>query len=285
MEIALTFPAETKAVLESPGITVESVFVNDDVRRFMVMVHRVALNGGSPPKTPSAVVKFSERQHAIPVSPCIQLATPRYYRDYPGEGDGIRDEQEASYINRMDWQRFLDTYSPQRPHCGIESGSVELTYDVDSFWMFCTAARLATENRLRDLGREFSQDYDCATTINNPSEFARQLGKTFGTHLGDDDVSLSGVDILSRSMIPYELGEKVVWVYHGQVVYADDPASVVESYPEERRAAIVPFVKRSQFADQWEYRFIVSTTGAPKRQVLCLPVSDNLRALAETGDL
>lgn len=42
-------------------------------------------------------------------------------------------------------------------------------------------------------------------------------------------------------MIPYELGEKVVWVYHGQVVYADDPASVVESYLDRETRRDCPF--------------------------------------------
>ena len=71
-------------------------------------------------------------------------------------------------------------------------------------------------------------------------------------------MSLSSVDILIRSTIPYELGEKVVWAYHGQVVYADDLVSVVESYPEERRAATVPFVSQTSGSTASPYRLPAS---------------------------
>ncbi len=45
-----------------------------------------------------------------------------------------------------------------------------------------------------------------------------------------------------------ELREMVVWVYQGPVVYTDYPAAIVESYPEDRRAVIVTFLKRFQHA-------------------------------------
>ena len=99
MKTPITFPAETRTSLECPGLTVESAFINDDAKRFMVTVHHVALNSDSRAKPP-AVVKFSERQYALSHSHSVQLATPQFYRSYPGEGLGIRDEKEASYIRR-----------------------------------------------------------------------------------------------------------------------------------------------------------------------------------------
>ena len=92
-----TFPHESRTLLESPGVTVEFAFVNDGAKRFLVIVHQVALNSDSSPETP-AVVKFSERQYALPHSQSVQLATPEFYRSYPGEYLGIRDEEDASYI-------------------------------------------------------------------------------------------------------------------------------------------------------------------------------------------
>ena len=110
-------------------------------------------------------------------------------------------------------------------------------------------------------------------------------GATFGNHLADADVRFGGVGIVARAMLPRDLGERVVWVSHGQVVYTDDPAAIVESYPEERRGAIVPFLKRSQYAYQREYRFVVETHGDPAEHVIRLPVSDDLRALTEIWHL
>ena len=287
MKTPVTFPAETRTKLESPGIGVESAFISDGAKRFMVIVHRAALNGGSSLAKPTAIVKYSERQYALPHSRAVQLATPRYYRNYPGEDLGIRDEKEASYIKRMDLKGFLDKYSPQLSSLGMApgQGSADLTFARDDCWMFCTSVKPTTDGQAGQLGQPFSKDYDCATVIGNASEFAMELGATLGAHIRDADLRLSGLDILARySMMP-ELGETMVRVYHGQVVYTDDPVPIIESYPEEWRATIVPFLKRSQYAYQREYRYVVVTHGEAKKQALRLPVSEDLRALTKVWDL
>ncbi len=287
MKTPLTFPAESMAKLESPGITVESAFVNDCAKRSMVIVQRVALNDGLSLSKPPTLVKYSERQFALAHSRSIQLATPRFYRNYPGEDLGIRDEKEASYVKRVDLKWFLDTYNPQPLSFEMapDQGSVELTYARDDCWLFCTSVKPSTERRVRQLGRQLSVDYDCATVIDNASEFARELGATFGTHITGVDLKLDGRDILAREGMMRELGETTVRVCHGQVVYTDDPAAIIESYPEEWRGAIVPFLKRPQYAYQREYRYIVVTYGGALEQKLVLPVSDDLRALTEVWHL
>ncbi len=287
MKTPVRFPAESRILLESPGVTVESAFVNDGAKRFLVIVHQVALNSDSSPETP-AVVKFSERQYALPHSQSIQLATPEFYRCCPGEDLGIRDEKEASYIRKMDLKRFLETYNPQSDLAkAYVQGSTELTFAQDDCWMFCTSVRPTTKGLARQLGGRISEDYECGAVIDNPSEFARELGVTFGTHLADADLRLGGLDTVARYSLTLtpELGEMVVRVYHGPVVYTDNPAAIVESYPEERRAAVVPFLKRSQYSYQREYRFVVETHGEAVKQALSLPVSDDLRRLTEGWDL
>ena len=286
MKTPITFPAEASAILESPGVTIESAFVNDGTKRSLVMVRRVVLDGSSPPAKPPAVVKYSERQYVLPHYHSVQLATPRFYRNYPGEDPGIRDENEASYTKSMNLQRFLERYRPQPSTLGVlpELGSAALTLARDDCWMFCASVRPTTAREARQVRRRFSEDYDCTTVIDDASEFARELGATFGTHLADADVRRGGLDVLASAGLPRELGERVVWVSHGHVVYTDDPAAMVQSYPEERRAAIVPFLKRSQYAYQREYRFVVATHGEPVEQVIRLPVSDDLRALTEMWD-
>ena len=216
MKTPVTFSAETRNRLEGPGITVESAFVNG-AKRSMVMVHRVALNGGSSPAKPPAVVKHSEQQYALPHARSVQLATPQFYRDYPGEDLDIRDEKEASYVRRMDLKSFLDAYRPQLSALGMApgQGSAELTFARGDCWMFCTSVKPATEGQGRQLRRRFSKDYDCATVIADASEFAAELGVTFGTHVSDTDLRFSGLDNLARYSLTHELGERVVWVYHG----------------------------------------------------------------------
>ena len=53
------------------------------------------------------LMKFSKKEHAIPVSNNIMLRTPAYYRareeSYSG---GIGDKEEASYFRDLDFDAF-----------------------------------------------------------------------------------------------------------------------------------------------------------------------------------
>ena len=126
--------------------------------------------------------------------------------------------------------------------------------------------------------KEFAAD--CVTTIPNPLEFARELGAAFAAHFSWADVGLSPWDELVRRLRPVEIGELVVWVYHGPVFYSDNAEELIDSFDELHRAAVVPFLKRQKFAWQKEYRFTVTTNGNPRESEFLLPISPELRKLA-----
>lgn len=255
-----------KHKLESKGRTLESSFIESDPPKALVLVYRVDLTG-SRLKALSPVVKFSKREHAIPNPEAtrIQLATPRCYRKHEeSEGHkGIRDEKEAQYERR--WK--------------TSHVSRKATLERNDFWMFCTSVQPKTDWELRKMRKAFG--YDCATTIANPSEFAKELGAAFAAYSRWSDVRLSALDEVSRRLRPPEIGDKVVWVHHGPVVYQRNSAKVIEAFPEDERAAVVPFVKRDQFSHQKEYRFTVLINGEPKESTLLLPISTGLRSLAK----
>ena len=156
-----------------------------------------------------------------------------------------------------------------------------MTYKIPDFWLFCTSQKPETFRGLRQLQRKFFAE--CATTIPNPSEFARELGTSFATRFSWRDVDLSSLDDLIRKIRPFEIGEKVVWLYHGPVFYSDQPQDLIESFDHLHRPAVVPFIKRKKYDWQQEYRFAVKTNGAPKEKELFVPVSPNLRALAHVN--
>ena len=272
-----------KHQLESKGRTLEAAFIESNSTKALVLVYRVDLTG-SQLKAPPPVVKFSKREHAIPnpEAICIQLATPEHYRKTEdNEGNtGIRDEKEAQYVKQMDLETFLDKQKSSIPSGVVVQGSVKITFAVDDFWMFCTSVKPPTDWELQKIWKEFPQ-YDCATTIASPSEFAKELGAAFAGYSQWSDVSLSPRDELARQLRPPEIGDKVVWVHHGPVVYPRDSAKVIEALPEKSRAEVAPFVKREGYSGQSEYRFTVSVNGAPKKPVFDLPISGELRQLAE----
>ena len=65
------------------------------------------------------------------------------------------------------------------------------------------------------------------------------------------------------------------------MIYRDTPYSFIERFSENERGLVAQFVKRTKFAGQREYRFIVSIGGKPTDQALLLDVSDALRSLVK----
>ena len=129
-------------------------------------------------------------------------------------------------------------------------------------------------------------DGDCMTTLGEPSEFARELGSAFAQLTPGAGVSLQDpLHQLQHAMLLTETPfKRIVWVTHGPVVYTDNAESLIEAVPLHYRAAAVPFVKGSDYADQREYRFAVSTIGTPAENLLAVPITTKLRSLLRIVD-
>ena len=281
MRQPITVTDDTRRALGCDWVTLEWIFVETQVSRATILVHRVdPARSRREPVTP--VVKFSEMRYAIPQHECLRLATPRYYRDYGGHEGGIRDDMEGQY--REDVRSvFAKTGSLELSRMPGLSGSV--TYGVDGIWVYCTSIRpTSTWNRER-LRQRFQAEF--VTTIPDPSAFARELGASFAAHSSRADVEQSPLDRSAVSLLPPEMGDRVVFVRHGPVFYSDEPAELVESFPSVHRPTVVPFIKRRTYSWQQEYRFTVSMHGSAKKDEFFLPISPELRRLAtiEGADL
>ena len=123
--------------------------------------------------------------------------------------------------------------------------------------------------------------YECATTITDPSGFARQLGKMFAEHSKEDDLLFDFPAQIKRwAAMLSGFGGGIVSVYHGPVLYEDNAEEAVFSLPLHLQGIAAPFVKRRSFERQNEYRFTVSTIGTPATDELHLPIPDEMRSLA-----
>ena len=275
MRVPIEITDDMQRQLGCEGVTLESAFVESRASRATVFVFHVD-PARSLVKTAFPVVKYSERRFAIPRAECLKLATPRYYRNYEGDARGIRDEMEARY--REDVRSFLTRYGTMdASSIALVSGNV--TFGIDDFWMFCTAVEPTLTREREYLRKEFAAD--CETKIADPSEFARALGAAFVAHSSWSDVHLNPWDKFVRQLRPPEIGDKVVWVYHGPVLYSDEAEKLVESFPVLHRSVVVSFVKRRKFARHKEYRFKVEINGRPKERQYFLPISPELRRLAK----
>ncbi len=223
------------------------------------------------------VVKFSKRKHALPDADNIQLGTLEFYRQYDGEGEGIRDEMEG---------RFQEDYSAtllRHVQLPISSGSfrAQATLEVEDQWLFCTSLvpKLSSGLIMGRIGKDFG--YECGTEILAPGKFAQELGAVFAIHTSWEDVRLSAEHEARRLFGSSRIISRTVSVYHGPVCYPADAAKVVNSFPELHRPAIAPFQKRPDYERQREYRFVLNFLGEPQAKTLLLPATPELSALSK----
>ncbi len=273
MKSQISVTDEMRQLLGCEGSTLETVFAETKPTRttiFVIYVHPAR----NLKTTGQSVVKFSDRKHAIPVSKNLKMSTASYYREYEKDARDTRDELEGRY--EADIVPLSSKYWSQR-FGAIASVSGHVTYGVSDFWLFCTSPQPKTARGLEQLRRRFSAE--CVTTIFDSSEFAKELGTAFASRFSWSDVDLSALDDLIRKIRTAEIGDKVVWIFHGPVFYTDDPQELMESYDHLHRPAVVPFIKRRKFAWQREYRFAVKTNGTPKPKSCLLPPRRNFVGL------
>ena len=270
---------DQRAALECDGVTLESAFIAADEPRATVFVFRVDMPPTSATVAPTPVVKFSSREHAIPVAERLQLATPRDYREnYENDAEGIHDEREVTYPKDMSESIAASLQSDLGIPIGASTLKAEAIYAADGFWMFCTAVKLNSDRELQQIRDRLAKE--CATMIASPMDFAQELGAAFAAHASWSDVKLSAFDLIAGHGDPPEKGNKVVRVYHGRVHYLDDSEALVESFPPLHRATAMSFIKREQYEWQHEYRFTVHMNGTARERTLRVPITSALRGCA-----
>ena len=281
---------DVRELLEGEGRRLEAVEYVAGRQAFTVITYRLDYRDWPSFESPPGVIKLSVKEHAIADSTHIQIGSSRYYREYEGDTQGVADPEEARLAQRSSLSEFLQT-NGLSPRPGYEHVSSAATWARPDFLMFCTS--LAAEGRDFRALRSQLPDYDCATLIPDPSAFAMQLGIDIGRQFDLENVRLSGFDKLKRIMLSQaqvtvdgrflKRGlDTTVLVSHGPVTYCDPPERVVNRFPIERRGIAVPFVKRSKFAGQREYRFVVEVIGEPEEKVFLMEISDELRSLVHT---
>ena len=207
-EARVELPEALRRELRASGQQLKACAVVEGDRNYLVLVYRAEYGGGVPPARPPGVVRFSRSEHSTRVAPRIVLSSPQYYRDLeeqsapPGEQaqarwrgsrprretgpPGIGDRTEARYQKRYELDEFHRRFAPAPVNAPV-TGSAELTYGTGGFWILGTSVEPDTSRDFERLRKEFPQ-YDCATTISDPSALAPQLGKDFGSRHGEEAV-------------------------------------------------------------------------------------------------
>ena len=257
--------------------TTEHIVRVEGSSAFRVLVRRVNVSGRGLLADKPKAVRFSESQYAIPNSPNIRLRTAAFYRDWEeSDGCGIGDAEEATLRRNTDLAAF-QREAGQIPISGAHHVQLALTQRKEC-WVLCTSMVPFSLTGLERMRASVCKGYDAATLIGDPSEFARQLGIDFGNALRPSDLDHPGPAWWTL--------RPEVYVDHGPVMYAETPSDVIERFPKASWGLVTPFVKRTRFTDQNEYRFVISTGGLgdPKETSLEMDITEELRALTRLID-
>ncbi|WP_419933248.1 hypothetical protein [Candidatus Poriferisodalis sp.] len=253
---------------DCPEIRLESVFAEAKPYLSLAFVHRVDLDAPHTSATPASVVKYSARRHSAIDAECIKLGTAQYYRDYPGDATGIRDPDEARYVESL--RSSLAEWNPDALDNGwlrhVIDGSV--AYQGDGSWFFCASTCPRTQRERAALENEF--EADCMTDLGHPAGFAQELASAFAQMAPAPPAALGEwLHRLQEHALRTQTNfERVVHVCHGPVVYTNDHERHIKHLPVQHRASAFAFVKHPRFARQREYRFTVSTIGKPAQDEL-----------------
>ena len=276
-KIVAPITKEDRRTNDSLYFTAEHAVRVDGPSDFQVLVRRVNVSSPAFPSRTSEVVRFSEGRYAIPNSMCIKLRTAAYYRDWEDSDTcGIGDSQEATLRRNTDFATF-QREAGQTPLPGAHHAQISSTYRREC-WILCTSIAPTSLTRINSMQASVCRGYDATTLIANPSQFAKQLGIDFGNACRTSAVKGPG-------QAWWMLLPRIV-VDHGPVLYTESTSDVIEQFPNSIWGLVMPFVKRTRFSDQKEYRFVISIGGPgdPKERTLDLIITEELRALTRLVD-
>ena len=218
----------------------------------------------------TALKKASSKRHAIPGCETMRISKPSCFL---GQGEGVasygedgRNSAAGSNGNDPD----DPTAVPERPaasgdevHCGHNG------------WIYCASIEPETPEELAAWRKTPPAGYDAVSPIRRPREFARALGAMAAEKAGPRSRI-----VLLRNTVDGQTfctAHKSQAVYHGPVVYLDDPGRRLECASSDLELTLLlVFVKHAAHRAQREYRFLLWAEDDPAENVVDLAVSPAL---------
>ena len=184
--------------------------------------------------------KASSKQHAIPGCETIRISKPSSFLD---QGEGLASDGEAHH--------------------------------AANGWIYCASIEPEMPEEQAAWRTAMPAGCDAVSPIRQPRAFARALGAMVAEQAGPRSrivVLRSAVE--GRS---FSAAHKSQTVYHGPVVYLDDPVRRLEGASSELELSLLlVFLKDAARRAEREYRFAVWAEDDPAEDVLDLDVSPAL---------
>ena len=209
--------------------------------------------------------KASSSRHAIPGCETIRLLKPSCFL---GRGEGLIGSGEAVRSSANDEPATAvgdsaGTDTADEVHCGTNG------------WIYCAFLEPETEAERAAWRAAMPREYEAVSLIRRPREFARALGA-----MAAEQVGPRGRTVLLRNTVDgrtFCTTHRSQMVYHGPVVYPDDPSGRLERASSDLEVMLLPiFMKHAAHRAQREYRFAVWAEEEPNEDRVDLEVSPAL---------
>ena len=242
----------------------------------------------------TALIKGCKKQHAIELSKKIHLSKPVVFRNF---GECLIDDvAESKHTSTQIYKKTTKPEDIENQRLITEERAVALNllgYNIKprqnppqttqkttesltsgkSGWIFC--ASIAPINQTDKDKWQISMDsrYDHISYIDRPREFARALGSMTAKQVGPQGKETESTHKFGNE-IKFYTKHKIQVIYHGPVIYVDNPyEAVFNASTESEFALLSEFVKRTKYKNQREYRFLIHSEKEPKELTIDLDVS------------
>ena len=226
----------------------------------------------------TALRKAASQRNAIPGCETIRISTPSCFLGQ-GEGPVVRGAEGD------DWSGSAGAST------GTEAAPADAGEPTDEAcygrngWIFCASIEPETPAERIAWREAMPAGYDAVSPIRRPRAFARALGAIAAEQAGP-----RGRTVLLRNTIDgeaFSTAHRSQTVYHGPVVYSDDPYRRLERASSDLELLLLLLVSLKDAAHraQREYRFVVWAEEEPREDRLDLPVSLALLEAMQTPPL
>ena len=281
--------------MSTPFALMEGYYI-DDANNIIGSIY-VDLRPADGRTSIATLAKCCKQQHAIESCMNILISKPTRFRKY-GEGL-VKDPFEAKSsntkiisetINNMDdlanahtiddeivragrclqYPMKIQTHSTKTRRTKTESLSTD-----KNGWIFCISIEPENQEENNEWRQSMPDGYDHVTHICRPREFARALAAMVSEQKGPQ--GSEGVVTHDIDGYKFKTKHKIQLVYHGPVVYEENPYDRVINASTKLESILLPiFTKKIEYRSQREYRFFIVTSEEPSEEILKLNVSPSM---------
>ena len=253
-----------------PSIFYEGSLVDDS--GFLISSYFVDFRDPKKRTPITTVIKGFEKKYGLECCGTVRISKPARFRKF-GEGL-IRDSSEMSFshteedsvtVNDPRDLAEAEMLNNEKNRAAeiIQSGFRSTTKSIrkarktshsivsgKNGWIFCTSIEPACQEEMNRWWKTLPKQYDHISYIRRPREFAKALGLMIAEQCGPqgkENYLKSSFGDLEESQTYH----RCQTVFHGPVVYLDDPYKFISDETSEVGRLLLPvFVKRLEYKDQ-----------------------------------